>query len=256
MTPEIKTSEAPTSWKDLADGIYNRELETAPTIGAARLNLQRLLEKYGEEHEIGQRLSDIDEGLGRVAEGGNEGIRLKDDLGAGVLGQNRVGTKESDMRRDQLSAEQVVQHTREVVDTALHENSEEVGHAGQDSTARVDIIKDGKHVQSTVLFEGNVVTKVSRKLGGRREGLPQQTYGEGADLVQELGVDTVDKYMRKGREKVGEALQVEVWKKQKGNLTYEQLLEEGAQVGMSSEEVQRAAQELDIQPEPEVAMAA
>lgn len=234
------------SGKDLADTLYRQELETAATIGDVREKMDNLLNEVGTDGKAGERMSEIKDGLEEATGNGNDNVKLEQDLGSGVLGQNKVGTKESVMRMDQLDPEQVTAEARYTLDTVLHENSEALGHAGQDpsAAATVEVIDAaGKHHDAVTVFEGNVVENVASELGKRREGLPQETYLDGADLVKDLGRGTVDSYVRKGGANVGKHLQEEVWRQQGGKIDVETMLEQGAAVGMSREQVLRAARE-------------
>lgn len=259
-TPTTSSAETPINGVELADSLYEQQLQHANTVGDVRSRIGTLMKEVGSEGEMGARLKEIqtavDEATGK---GAHDSVKLQDDLGGGVLGQNKVGTKESEMRVDQLSPEHVTANTRYTLDTVLHEDSEELGHAGQDpsAAATVEVIDaQGKHHDATTLFEGNVVENVSSKLGQRREGLPQETYLEGADLVQDIGRQKVDSYIRKGGANVGNHLQAEVWKTQP-TLTLQQMMEQGQAVGMSSDQVLKAAQEQGRLPKgAELAMAA
>jgi hypothetical protein len=241
-TPQAENIEG----REMADALFDEKLQTAKTIGEVRTELDELMttvqQPNQKQTETGARLEELKAAVDQVSDGGaHDSIKLQDDLGAGVLGQNMVGTRESEIRRDQIDPEHVTANTRHVMDTVLHEDSEDLGHAGQDAKARVNIIKDGKPVDSVVLFEGNVVTNVSNHLGEQREGLPEEVYQEGAKLVGELGAEEVDAYLRKGGAKQGEHLQELVWEKQ-GDVTLDQMVEEGQAVGMSDSEIVKAAE--------------
>lgn len=232
--------------KETADMLIERELADAKTIGDARRSMQELMQKVGTDGEVGERLQEVVRSVDKASEfGAHDNVQLEDDLGGGVLGQNKLGSKESVMRRDQLHPEQIVENTRYTMDTILHENSDELGHAGQDrnSLPTITVIdKTGKMHDSTTILEGNVVANVSARLGERREGLPQETYIEGADLVEEIGRQTVDDYVRKGGAHVGEHLQTEVWKTQP-SITFAEMQQQGAALGMTEEQVKNAAEE-------------
>lgn len=237
-----QTSSAEVNGEQLADALFQSKLAAAQTIGDVRTDLNDLMTSLGSEGEIGERLGELKASVDEVSQGGaHDSIALQDDLGAGVLGQNLVGTKESEMSRDQLTPKHVTENTRHVLDTVLHEDSEKLGHAGQDPAARVNIIVDGKPVDSVVLFEGNVVTNVSNHLGQQREGLPEEVYQEGARLVDQLGADEVDAYLRKDGANQGKHLQEHVWSQNSG-VTVDQMIAEGQAVGMSEDEIIAVAQ--------------
>lgn len=231
----------------LADRFYLRQLEGEATIGDIRSQLGALLHDVQHDEEATKRMGQIKKGVDEVAGGGShDGVSLKDDLGANVLGQNRLGTKASVLRRDQMNPDDVINHTKYSIDTVLHENSEKLGHAGQDPAAAYTIAvvdESGKFHGAVTGFEGNVVANVSAHLGEQREGLPEEVYQEGVDLVKTMGRETVDSYMRKGGANVGKHLQVEMWRTQPG-ITFERMLEQGAAVGMSEEQIVEAATEL------------
>lgn len=236
-----------TNGTELADALYERELVTAKTVGDVRQQTAKLVTQLGTDGEAGQRMEEIHASVNTVAGdgGAHDGIKLEDDLGSGVLGMNRLGTNDSLMRRDQMDPVHIVDRTRYVLDTALHEHSQELGHAGQDpsAAATLEVIdENGRHHDAMTVIEGNVVENVSGHIGQRREGLPQETYLEGADLVRDLGRDTVDSYVRQGGANVGNHLQVEVWRK--GDAQIDQMLEEGAAVGMTEAQVHKAAEKL------------
>ncbi len=245
-TPTTSLAETSVDGMELVDTLYQAQLEEANTVGDVRASIGRLMQEVGTTGEAGTRLKElqasVDEATGN---GSHDSVKLADDLGGGVLGQNKVGTKESEMRMDQLSPEHVTENTRYTLDTVLHEDSTELGHAGQDPTAQatVEVIDaTGKHHDATTVFEGNVVENVSAELGQRREGLPQETYIEGADLVSDIGRETVDSYVRQGGANVGKHLQAEVWKTQP-TLTLQAMMEQGQAVGMSADQIVKVAQE-------------
>lgn len=233
------------SGRELADTLYQQQLQEADTIGEARGHIRNLLREVGTDGEAGQRMQEISRSVDKASEGGtHDNISLKDDLGGGVLGNNLVGTNDSNMRRDQLNPEQITTDTHDTMDTILHENSVELGHAGQDPNAisTISVIdRTGKIHGSTTILEGNVVSKVSARLGQRREGLPQEVYLEGADLVEDIGSQTVDSYVRKGGANIGKHLQTEIWKTQAG-ITFDEMQAQGVAVGMSSEAIRKAAE--------------
>lgn len=232
--------------REIADHLYESELQSAKTIGDVRGKLDTLMQTVGANGDAGRRLTEIKTSVDHASEGGkHDDLQLKDDLGSGVLGMNKIGTRESVMRRDQFSPDQVVNTTRHTLDTVLHEHSEELGHAGQDSRAAATLTvidASGQMRDSTTVIEGNVVANVSARLGGRREGLPQETYLEGADLVDGLGRETVDSYVRKGGANVGKHLQEEVWRQNTG-IELDEMLAQGAAVGMTEDQVIRVARE-------------
>jgi len=244
-TPFTSSAELPSSGAEKADALYRTYLETAKTIGDVRKDLDRILDHVSQDAQAHERMKEIRDAVETVSEGGvHDHVALESDLGEGVLGQNKPGTQESVMRRDQMDPDAVVEHTRFTVDTVLHEDSEEEGHAGQDPNARVAVIgSDGKPHKEETVFEGNVVDKVSVRLGEEREGLPEETYLQGMRLVREIGSDTVDSYVRKGGANVGKPLQVEIWRKQP-SITVQEMLSQGRAVGMSSDEVLAAARSL------------
>ncbi len=243
-TPSAETG----SGKDLADTLYQSELKTAKTVGDVRQKLGALVDKVGSDGEAGKRMTEIRASVDKAAEGGaHDNVQLEDQVGGSdsVLGMNKLGTKESLMRRDQLNPEQVVQQTRFTADTLLHENSDEVGHAGQDAKAAATITiidEEGVH-DATTMFEGDVVEGVAGKLGQRREGLPAKTYIEGADAVSRIGRETVRSYTAKGGANVGNHLQTEVWRRNQG-IEIGEMLRQGAAVGMTEAQVYKAAREL------------
>jgi len=245
-TPSTPSAEElPASGAEHADTLYRTHLETARTLGEVRADLDRILLHVGDDAAAHERVKEIEQAVDSVSEGGvHDGVQLDGDLGEGVLGTNNLGTRESHLRRDQLDPDAVIEDTRDKLDTVLHEDSEEDGHAGQDPRARVAIIgMDGKPREETVVFEGNVVANVSRRLGQRREGLPEETYLEGVRLVQDIGPETVDSYVRKDGANVGKPLQIEVWRK-RPSITVQEMLEQGRAVGMSEREVLAAARVL------------
>lgn len=244
-TPTTSSAET-IDGKELADTLYQEQLDQANTVGDIRSRLGVLMQHVGTDGEASARLKELESSVDEATgDGDHDAVKLADDLGEGVLGQNKVGTKESEMRMDQLSPEQVTADTRYTLDTVLHEDSEQLGHAGQDpaAVATVEVIDaKGKHHDATTAFEGNVVANVSAKLGQRRAGLPQETYQEGADLVEDVGLDKVDSYIRKGGANVGKHLQTEVWKTQP-TLTLQDMMEQGQAIGMSSDQIMKAAVE-------------
>lgn len=237
---------------EIADSLYERKLAEANTIGDVRRDLQNLLSEVGSEGAVGGRMQEIAESVDHATESGaHDNIAVEDDLGPNVLGLNKMGSKESMLRRDQLSSGQITERTDETKDTILHENSDEVGHAGQDPSAvsKLGVVtEDGKIHSPTTIIEGDVVSGVSQHLGQRREGLPEETYLEGADLVEEIGADKVKSYVRKGGANVGKNLQTEIWRMQP-SITLEQMRAQGAAVGMSEADVLAIAKEQGKVPE-------
>ncbi len=237
---------------EIADTLYEHTLSEAKTIGDVRRDVRSLLGEVGSEGKIGKRMQQISASLDQATEsGGHDDVEIADDLGSGVLGRNKLGVRESVLRRDQLHPAQITARTRETMDTVLHENSENLGHAGQDPNAvgtLAVIDAKGKFHGPTTLIEGDVVSGVSKHLGGRRAGLPKQTYLEGADLVEEIGAERVRSYVRKGGANVGNHLQQEVWRKQPG-ISFDEMMAQGSAVGMSEDQIRRAAEEQGKLPE-------
>lgn len=252
-TPDTSSAPEIRNGKELADSLYRAELAAAQTVGQARSKLEALISKVGTDGEVGKRMTAIKTSVDTAAEGGeHDNVQLQDQVGgsATILGMNKLGTKDSLMRRDQLDPAQVVAQTRYTADTLLHENDDDVGHAGQDAAAADTITivdEDGLH-DATTVFEGDVVEGVAGKLGQRRENLPQQTYLEGADAVRKIGRDTVRSYTAKGGANVGKHLQTEVWRRNQG-IEIGEMLEQGAAVGMTETQVLKAAKELGKLPE-------
>lgn len=246
-------NEAPTSsaleelgGAEIADTLYEHKLAEAKTIGDVRRDVKSLLSEVGSEGKVGARMKQISESVDQATESGaHDTVAVTDDLGAGVLGQNKLGSKESVLRRDQLNPDQIVENTRDTMDTVLHEDSESLGHAGQDPSAlgTITVVDEhGKMHGPTTILEGNVVSRVSSHVGKRREGLPQETYLEGADLVEKIGAGKVDSYVRKGGANVGKHLQEEIWRMQP-SITLDQMRAQASAIGMSEETVKRIAQE-------------
>lgn len=236
----------------IADTLYEHKLAEAKTIGDVRRDVQSLLSEVGSEGKIGERMQQISASIDQATESdGHDDVAIADDLGSGVLGQNKLGAKESVMRRDQLDPAHITTNTRNTMDTVLHENSEDVGHAGQDPNAvgTLSIIDArGKRHDPRTVIEGEVVSGVSHQLGRRRAGLPKQTYLEGADLVEEIGAERVRSYVRKGGANVGNHLQQEVWRKQPG-ISFDEMMAQGSAVGMSEDQIRKAAEEQGKLPE-------
>lgn len=263
LTPDTSSAPEMRNGRDLADRWYQDELKTAKTVGEVRGRLGKLVGTVGSDGEAGKRMTEIKASVDKASDGGaHDNVELQDQVGGSdsVLGMNKLGTKNSLMRRDQLNPKQVVERTRYTADTLLHENSEEVGHAGQDAAAAATITivdQDGLH-DATTVFEGDVVEGVAGKLGQRRENLPQKTYIEGADAVARIGRDKVRSYTAKGGANVGKHLQTEVWRQNLG-ITFDEMLRQGTAVGMSEDQVYKAARELGKLPkesETPVALAA
>lgn len=234
------------SGRDQVDAFYQLELKEAKTIEDLRNRMEGIVTKVGTDGEMGERATELTRGLEEATQGDHGSIKLEDDLGANVLGRNKLGTDDSEMRRDQLDPEAVTVNARYTLDTVLHENDTDLGHAGQDPSAASNlrvIDADGTELDAETIFEGNVVSNVSEELGQRREGLPEETYAEGADFVEEIGSDTVDEYVRQGGAHVGEHLQLEVWRANPG-ISLEQMWSQGMQVGMSHDEIIAAAEKL------------
>ncbi len=245
-TPSTPSAEElPASGAEHADKLYRTYLQTARTLGEVRGDLDRILLHVGDDAAAHERVKEIEQAVDSVSEGGvHDNVALEGDLGADIVGRNELGTHQSAIRRDQLDPDTIVEETREVFDTVLHEDSEALGHAGQDPNARVAVIgKDGELHKEAVVIEGDVVTNVSRRLGQQRDGLPEKTYLEGARHVQDIGAETVSGYVRKGGANVGKPLQVEVWRQQP-SITLQEMLEQGRAVGMSEREVLAAARAL------------
>ncbi len=247
---------------EIADTLYEHKLAEAKTVGDVRRDVHSLLSQVGSEGEIGERMKKISESVDQATESGaHDNIAVQDNLGSGVLGQNKLGSKESVLRRDQLNPDQITANTRDTLDTVLHEDSEVVGHAGQDPKAvgtLAVIDAKGKFHGPTTVVEGDVVSGVSHQLGRRRAGLPRKTYLEGADLVEEIGAEKVRSYTRKGGANVGKNLQEEIWRMQP-SITLDQMRAQASAIGMSEEAVQRIAEEqgkLPQEQEAQVVLAA
>lgn len=244
--PELRGAE-------FVDNLYTHELQTSSTIQDVHERMRTIVTMIGTDGEMGERAQELSDGLQEATDNGNGNIRLEDDLGAGVLGQNTMGTKDSMMLRNQLSPEAITVDARYTLDTVLHENSS-IGHAGQDpsawSTVAV-VTPQGDFHEPTTMIEGNVVVNVSNHIGQQREGLPQETYLVGAGLVEELGAETVNSYIQKGKANVGNFIQVEFWERNP-NLTLKQMFEDGEKVGMPPELVLEEAQRLGKVPSSSV----
>ena len=226
-----------------ADTLYNEHLKTSRTLGGVRTEVAGLLREVREDPEAQRRIARLQSAVDRVAVG-NENIAIE-DLGPGTLGINRsLGTKNTAMDPHQLEAAPLMQATDHALDTALHENSEALGHAGQSPTARVAIVDEqGNYRPTEVILEGNVVDNVERHLGKQRPDLPEKTYKEGQRLVQAIGARVVDTYVRIGGANAGRPLQVEFWKRQP-HLTLEEMTEQGIRVGIGREETLAIAREI------------
>lgn len=230
----------------LVDSLYMQKLATAKTVDDVRSEMQEVMQVTGTDGDIGKRAQELSQGLDKSTAGGHGGIQLKEDLGSGVLGQNKLGSNDSVVRKDQFTPEAITEKSRYTLDTVLHENDKEVGHAGQDPTAVATLAvidKNKKLHEAVTTIEGNVVSNVSEKIGQRREGLPKETYLEGADLVESIGNDKVDTYVRKGGANVGKFLQTEMWR-MRPEIQFEEMKAEGAAVGMNEEQIRAAAKEL------------
>ena len=228
---------------DRADHFFNQRLQTARTLGEVRAGMATVLAEVASDVEAERRAGDLQRVVDQVAQG-NENVRLEHDLGPGVLGVNwQIGTRNTAMRRDQLEAEVLVENPDRAWDTVLHENGSP-GHATQDAHARVAVVDErGEFHEETVALEGNVVESVASEIGKKRPDLPQKVYKEGAELVRRIGNSVVDTYTRIGGANVGKPLQLEFWKRQP-NITLEDMLQQGARVGMSKVEICTYAQEL------------
>ncbi len=253
-TPSTSSALEELGGAEIADSLYERKLKEAKTIGDVRSELHSLLSEVGSDGAIGERMQKIAESVDHATESGaHDNIAVADDLGPNVLGLNKMGSDESMLRRDQLGSDQIINHTDETKDTVLHENSPDVGHRGQDpnavSTLAV-IDETGKMHSPTTVIEGDVVSGVSQHLGKRREGLPEKTYLEGADLVEKIGAGTVKSYVRKGGANVGNHLQTEIWRMQP-SITLEQMRAQGAAVGMSEAQILEVAKEQGKMPKEE-----
>lgn len=253
-TPTAETRDEVLHGKEGADHEYDVELGTAQTLGEMQGKAAALLDGAGDDAEKKVRLTELKGNLDRVA-GGHGQVKLRDDLGAGVLGRNKLGTKDSEMVTGQVSAAQISANFRKALDTVIHED--EV-HANQDPNAKLAVVDaQGQFRDETTGFEANAVTIAEKHTGVARTDLPAKTYGEGRKLAHDIGVEVIDEHARGS--KTGEFLQVEVWRGQT-NLDIGRMLSEGAQVGMTQDQVIEVAKDLGKYPadagKPDLVLAA
>lgn len=229
---------------ECADDVFNQYLKTAQTLGDVRRGVAILMEEVSTDTAARSRIQNLQTSVEHITQG-HEDIRLEDDLGAGVLGVNeRVGTTQTAMRRDQMEAEGIAKDPDSTLDIALHERSKKLGHAGQDPNARLAVIDErGQYKGPEVGFEGNVVANVADFLGKKRADIPERKYGEGERLVRGIGVKVVDTYVHIGGANVGRPLQIELWRKQP-DIPFQDMLAQGQRIGLSEQEVYTIAEEL------------
>lgn len=250
LTPTA-SAETMTTGEQLADQLYLVELQKAKTVGEVRGKMEDVMKGVQGSAEGEERVREIATSLDEATEGGaHDDIQLKDDLGGeGVIGRHTFDSGKAEVVKDQFTPDQVVDNTRKTLAVVIEENKPGVGHPGQDPAARVNVIKDGKKHEAETTFEGNVGVNIKEEHGIVREDAPEAVYKEGERLVEELGGDEVDSYIRKDGAHAGEHMQELVWERSR-DVTFEQMMDEGREVGMSEEEIIAAAQRLDKIPSP------
>lgn len=232
----------PLAGKERVDTAYSVELKTAGTLGELKGRMKTVVQETGDDAEAKKRATELEKGVDAVAATGTD-IKLADDLGESVLANHHFESGTSNMGRNLLTPEAVTKDTRLAVESGLHEHNTTRGHRGQDANARLAVItRTGERKEATVGLEGNVVTMVARdgRVGGVRDSLPEDTYKEGVRLAQEVGVDKLNSYARKGGANQGKPLQFEIWRK--ADLPVEEMVAQGAQLGIEREEVLQFAE--------------
>lgn len=126
---------------------------------------------------------------------GEHGNVKVENLGGTTMGVNyEVGTKNTAVDSRMVGVDAVRTNNKQLAEVLDHENSEELGHAGQVQVQSV-IGTDGKVHDSRTVLEGDVETNMTKKYGQRADQ-PKEVYGEGEAFVQEAGADTVGNYTR------------------------------------------------------------
>lgn len=214
-SPEMRLSAgAEVQGKELANQLYHREIVKASTLGQLQTQTSILVHQRMEDPEAAEQLKTIQTSLDNVAEG-NENIRLEvlpDNIG-GVNYQ--IGTHDTAMNKNGLDANTLVEDSNRLRGIALHENNEDVGHAGQIDGVQDVIDATGEDVAALNIIEGHVEEGVAEQIGEQRADQPLEVYGEGQYFVQQVGYDTVNDYVHKNGAYAGDrvSFQTEIMKK-------------------------------------------
>ncbi len=223
--------------KEAADAAYNEELQKAKTLsdlqGSVMADVKSVVEG---DKEAEARAKEIESAVGEVA-AGHGSMKIDHALsGTAVQGYNKGFSHDTAISSDPLTAEAVVQDTKTAKIVAEHEDSEKDGHAGQIKNVGTLIDVDGEEIAPELLYEGNVEQRTEQAYG-EREGQPEKVYGEGQQLVEQIGADDVNSYLRKS----GANSANDVWMQAKileqSSLDPDQMTAKLNRVGYSEKEV-------------------
>jgi hypothetical protein len=236
---ETSSAETTPSSEELAGILYVDILEKADTIGELRTETHTLASAMTNP-EIAESLEYFSTSLDTITVSGQYDTVGIEELPQDVLGQNRLGQSEAVVAPEALGPAYITEETTQALNVVLHEASDEVGHAGQDPLAHASIIVDQSLVDSTVIYEGHVVTGVADETGEGHKNLPEDVYQEGADHVEKLGGhDAVGEYVTIGGAEQGNHLQLLVWENDP-SATPKSMIQDAGQLGIPHDVVLRA----------------
>jgi hypothetical protein len=182
-TPD--TSSATFDTTEFARELEQAAAQEAHTIGHYTADVHQksalLMKAGGQMQEVAQKLQENARGVEKATQGGMS-IKV-DTLDPGVNGYTVIGGSDNtivvseDLLTRMTTLEEVVMHERR------HNKQVELETGGQEV---ILITASGQEVtDSTVVYEGDTETHTATKFG-RRTDQPQEVYGEGHDIADEV----------------------------------------------------------------------
>lgn len=224
--------------REIADSVYAAELRKAKTIGDLENRVKDKVAKAVQHDADGRkRAEQLQRGVRKVAEAGSADIKIDQELeGTGVQGYNENLSTNTAISTDPLSAEGVTTDLRNAQIIAAHERSEEVGHAGHSKKVEALVDTDGEVQETEMIYEGNNENKTEEKYG-KRDGQPEELYGEGQEFVERVGAKEVNEYARKGNAHEGDRVRMQSHIFSQSNLTPDQMRQSMEKAGYGDKDV-------------------
>lgn len=224
--------------RELAEQLVQHDLAAVQTtsLGDYRAVIDGLDVRHSvelaDDAEASRTVTELQDAISTVVTG-HEHVRVNQTLaGTSTLGQNFGLSDDAEVSPDVVDPETLVHNTKHSLGVVLHEASRELGHAGQVQVQGL-VDESGVFHSAEEILEGNVEQQVADHLGtGRREGQPQELYGNGEDFVRSVGTGTIQDYARKTGAHSGDA----VWAQQ-------QVFKNS---GLSAEQKEQALQQTDF----------
>lgn len=218
MSPEVQTSALEAQAVQLLNKEQRELLAKAHLEGVIQQSVGKNVQEVRSAVAAATEAKELDAELvddysaklsSSIGEHGNVKVQ---NLGGATMGVNyQVGTKNTAVDSRMLAVDAVRTDGKKLEEVLDHENSEELGHAGQVAVESL-VGTDGKVRDSRTVLEGDVETNMTKKYGQRADQ-PKEVYAEGEEFVQDVGVDTISAYARGGADRA--TTQAEIFKQDK-----------------------------------------